>query len=159
MKSKAGNVKIKIMRSKILNDREQRTFAVILDYNDEVIDCILSFARSQYIKAAQFTAIGAFSKATLGFFDFQIKDYKKIEIKEQVEVLLLAGDISLFNTAPKVHAHVVLGKEDGTACGGHLIKALVHPTLEIILTELPSFLERKIDKENGLPLIKIEENG
>jgi predicted DNA-binding protein with PD1-like motif len=146
------------MKFKTLNNDKQRIFAVILDYSDEVMDCILSFAKQQHLKAAQFTAIGAFSEATLGFFDFRIKDYKKIEIKQQVEVLTLAGDITLFNNEIKVHAHVVLGKEDGTAHGGHLLKAIVHPTLEIILTELPSFLERKMDKETGLPLIKIEEN-
>jgi predicted DNA-binding protein with PD1-like motif len=143
------------MKFKILNHDEQRTFAVILGYNDEVVDCILSFAKSQHIKAAQFNAIGAFSEATLGFFDFKIRDYKKIEVSEQTEVLTLAGDISLFNNEPKVHAHVVLGKQDGVACGGHLLKAKVHPTLEIILTESPSFLERKVDKETGLPLIKV----
>ena len=143
------------MKHKILNDDEQKTYAVILGYNDKVIDSLLSFARTEHIKAAQFTAIGAFSEVTLGFFDFKIKDYKKIEIKEQVEVLTLAGDISLFNNEPKVHAHVVLGKQDGTAHGGHLLQATVHPTLEIILTESPSFLERKLDHETGLALIKI----
>ena len=65
-----------------------------------------------------------FSKATLGFFDFSIKDYKKIEIDEQVEVLNIAGDISLYKNEIKIHAHVVVGKSDGTAHGGHLLKAL-----------------------------------
>jgi predicted DNA-binding protein with PD1-like motif len=143
------------MKSKLLNEAEQKTYAVILESGEEVSENILSFVRKEKIKAAQFTAIGAVSKATLGFFDFTIKDYKKIEIDEQAEVLMLAGDVSLFNNEPKVHAHIVLGEEDGTAHGGHLIKAIVHPTLEIILTESPSFLERKMDKETGLPLIKI----
>ncbi|HEY6977754.1 MAG TPA: PPC domain-containing DNA-binding protein [Chitinophagaceae bacterium] len=143
------------MQSKLLNDTDQKTYAVILQSGEEVNENILLFARQHKIKAAQFTAIGAVSKATLGFFDFSIKDYKKIEIHEQAEVLMLAGDISLFNNGPKVHAHIVLGKADGTAHGGHLLKATVHPTLEIILTESPAFLERKMDKETGLPLIKI----
>ena len=50
------------MKHKILNDDEQKTYAVILDYNDKVIDTILSFARIEKIKAAQFTAIGALVK-------------------------------------------------------------------------------------------------
>jgi predicted DNA-binding protein with PD1-like motif len=143
------------MQWKLLNEGEQKTYAVILKSGEEVSENILNFVRQEKIKAAQFTAIGAVGKATLGFFDFAIKDYAKIEIQEQAEVLVLSGDVSLFNNEPKIHAHIVLGKRDGTAHGGHLLHATVHPTLEIILTESPSFLERKMDKETGLPLIKI----
>ena len=143
------------MKYKLLNADKQKTYAIILDRGDEVIEWITAFAEKQKLKASQFNAIGAFSKATLGFFDFEIKDYKKIEINEQVEVLNIAGDISLYNNKIKIHAHVVVGKEDGSAHGGHLLKAIVHPTLEIILTESPAYLERKIDEDSGIPLIKI----
>jgi predicted DNA-binding protein with PD1-like motif len=107
------------------------------------------------LRASQFTAIGAFSEAIVGFFDFSIKDYEKIPIQEQAEVLVLTGDISLFKDEYKIHAHVVLGKRDGTAHGGHLIKAVVHPTLEIILNESPEYLKREMDKKSEIPLIKI----
>lgn len=143
------------MHYKLLNDDKQRTFAIILDTNDEVMHCIETFASEQNLKASQFNAIGAFSKATFGFFDFSIKDYKKIEIDEQVEVLNVAGDISLYKNEIKIHAHVVVGKSDGTAHGGHLLKAYVHPTLEIILTESPAYLVREMDKDLHIPLIKI----
>jgi len=143
------------MRSKLLNDQEQKVYAIILDSGDEVLKNILSFAKEKKLHASQFNAIGAFSKATLGFFDFSIKDYKKIEIEEQVEVLNIAGDISLYENEFKIHAHVVIGKKDGTAHGGHLLRATVHPTLEIILTESPAYLKREMDKESGIPLIKI----
>lgn len=143
------------MKYKLLNADKQKTYAVILDSGDEVMESITSFAKNQNLKASQFNAIGAFSKATLGFFDFNIKDYKKIEIDEQVEVLNIAGDISLYNNEIKIHAHVVVGKKDGTAHGGHLLKATAHPTLEIILTESPAYLERKMDKDAQIPLIKI----
>ena len=144
------------MKYKLLNEDAQKTYAIILDSGDEVMECLTSFAKKEKLKASQFNAIGAFSKATLGFFDFNIKDYKKIEIQEQVEVLNIAGDISLYNNEIKIHAHVVVGKEDGSAHGGHLLKATAHPTLEIILTESPSYLKREMDKESGIPLIKID---
>ena len=143
------------MKFKLLNDDKQKTFALILDSDDEVMESIATFARQQHLTASQFNAIGAFSKTTLGFFDFSVKDYKRIEINEQVEVLNIAGDISLYKNEFKIHAHAVVGKEDGTAHGGHLIKGIVHPTLEIILTESPAYLKREMDKESGIPLIKI----
>ncbi|HXB91636.1 MAG TPA: DUF296 domain-containing protein, partial [Puia sp.] len=83
------------------------------------------------------------------------KDYKKIGIPEQTEVLSLTGDISQYKDAPQVHAHVVLGKQDGTAHGGHLISAEVHPTLEIVLHDSPFHLQRKMNPETGLPLIEL----
>ena len=143
------------MKTKLLTADKQKTFVVVLSSGDEVMTCLLSFAKQQQLHASQFTAIGAFSKATLGFFDFVIKDYQKIGIAEQVEVLSLTGDLSLYNGEPKPHAHVVLGKRDGTAHGGHLIEATVHPTLELILTESPTYLQRVVDTNSGLPLIKI----
>lgn len=84
------------------------------------------------------------------------KDYQRIPVIEQVEVLSLLGDITLDDGEPKVHAHVVVGKADGRAYGGHLMAAQVRPTLEVILIESPKHLERKIDQETGLALISFE---
>jgi uncharacterized protein len=54
-----------------------------------------------------------------------------------------------------IHAHAVVARRDGTTAGGHLLEAHVRPTLDLVLTESPVHLERKFDKESGLPLIKI----
>jgi Fe-S oxidoreductase len=54
-----------------------------------------------------------------------------------------------------VHAHVVLGKSDGSAHGGHLLEAHVRPTLEVTLAEAPRYLHRKHDPESGLALIRL----
>jgi uncharacterized protein len=55
-----------------------------------------------------------------------------------------------------VHVHVVVGKRDGSAHGGHLIEAHVRPTLELILTEPPTSLRRRFDPETGLALVSPE---
>jgi uncharacterized protein len=143
------------MKSKLIHEGEQKTFALVFDKEDEVIQELTRFAKQEKLNASQFTAIGAFREAVLGFFERERKDYKKIPVKEQVEVLSLIGDIALSGGEPKLHAHVVLGKADGTACGGHLLEARVWPTLEVVLTESPSYLRRKIDDETGLALIDI----
>jgi predicted DNA-binding protein with PD1-like motif len=113
----------------------------------------LSFAREHELHASHFTAIGAFSSAIVGYFDWDKKDYRKIPIAEQVEVLSLVGDISDGQDGPKVHAHAVLGKQDASAHGGHLLEGRVRPTLEIVLTEAPTHLRRRFDPESGLALI------
>jgi hypothetical protein len=143
------------MQYKLINNDQQKTYAVILESGEEVMEQLIAFAKKEKVSISQFTAIGAFSDTVVGFFDFSIKDYKKIPLKEQMEVLTLNGDITLFNDQYKIHAHVILGKEDGRAYGGHLLKATVHPTLEIILNESPAWLRRETDAETGLALIKI----
>lgn len=116
---------------------------------------LTAFARTRQIGAAHFTAIGAFRELVLGYFDPATKRYRKIPVREQVEVLSLVGDIALDGGEPKVHAHVVVGKADATAHGGHLMEAHVWPTLELILTESPRNLRRRSDAETGLALIDL----
>lgn len=143
------------MRSKILSADRERTFAVIFDAGDEVIAGLTRFAREQNLSASRFTAIGAFERVMLGYFDLEKKDYERIPVDVQVEVLALVGDVALDAGKPKVHAHVVLGLRDGSARGGHLLEALVRPTLEVILIESPGHLKREFDPASGLALITI----
>ena len=133
----------------------QKTFALVFDTGDEVVEGLRGFARDNDLDAASLTAIGAFSDATLGYFDIQKKEYEKIPVGEQVEVLSLVGDIALKGDEPQLHAHVVVGKRDGAAMGGHLLEAHVRPTLEVVLVESPEHLRKKTDPETGLALIDL----
>jgi predicted DNA-binding protein with PD1-like motif len=133
----------------------QRTFALVFSTGDEVMKELKAFAKHERLSDSHFTAIGAFSDAMLAYFDWPKKEYLKIPITEQVEVLAFNGDVALKDEQPQVHAHVVLGKRDGTAHGGHLLEAHVRPTLEVVLTESPVHLRRTIHDESGLALIDL----
>jgi uncharacterized protein len=143
------------MHAKVLNEKGERSYALIFDTGDEPMSLLTRFAEEHRLHAARFTAIGAFSEAVVGYFDWQKKDYLRIPIREQVEVLALVGDIALDQGKPKVHAHVVLGKRDASAHGGHLLEARVRPTLEVVLTEAPAHLVRRHDPQSGLALIRV----
>src|SRR5687768_11792754 len=143
------------MQSKLLLQSAERVFAVIFATGDEPVAGLTAFAAQHNLRASSFTAIGAFSEATLGYFDWEKKDYERIAVSEQVEVLALLGDIALQDSKPKLHAHVVLGRRDGSARGGHLLSARVRPTLEVIVTESPAHLRRRYDPQSGLALIDI----
>ena len=144
------------MRAKVLDDVSARTWALVFDAGDEVVSTLAQFASLHQLSAARFTAIGAFSEATLGYFDAEKKAYEKIPVREQVEVLSLIGDVALDGGQPKIHAHVVVGKRDGSAHGGHLLTARVQPTLEVMLVESPARLARVYDPDSGLALIAID---
>ena len=142
------------MKTALLNhDDGLRTFAVVFETGDEAMSGLASFANTESLGGSHFTAVGAFSRAIVAYFDWRLKTYRPIPIDEQVEVLSFTGDITIENGQSKVHAHVVLGKADGTAHGGHLLEGHVRPTLEIVITETPRHLFRRLDPSSGLALI------
>jgi uncharacterized protein len=145
------------MRAKLL-DKQDRVYAVIFDTGENPIEGLTRFAESENLSAASFTAIGAFSEATLGYFEWESREYEHIAVREQTEVLALIGDIAVEAAGrKKLHAHVVLGKRDGSACGGHLLAAKVRPTLEVIVSATPGHLQRRHDAKTGLALIRIDQ--
>jgi uncharacterized protein len=143
------------MRSKLLHRDGGATYALVFDPGDEVISGLTAFAKDHRLDASDFTALGAFSSALLGFFDVEQKEYQKIPVNEQVEVLTLVGNVTLDQHEPKVHAHAVLGCSDGTTRGGHLLEGHARPTLELILTEAPAQLRRRFNPSAGLALIDL----
>jgi predicted DNA-binding protein with PD1-like motif len=144
------------MRSKLLNVDPPVTYAVVLDTGDEAMAKLTEFIRKHEVEAASLTAIGAFQRALLGYFDWQTKEYKRIAVEEQVEVLSLLGDVAVAEEGPTLHVHTVLGKADGSVVGGHLLEGHVRPTLEVIMIQPPSYLRKRRDPVTGLALIAVE---
>jgi len=137
-------------------DESPKTFILVFETGDELADGLLQFAKEQKLSAASFKAVGALSSVRLGWFSWESKNYEpSVTLDEQVELLSLIGDVALKEDKPIVHAHAVIGKKDGTAHGGHLLKAHIRPTCEVVLTESPAHLQKVIDPESGLALIKL----
>jgi hypothetical protein len=133
----------------------QRTYAVVLETGEEVMERLNGFVAAERIGAAQLTAIGALRDVVLMYFDWDKKSYMRIPVREQVEVASLIGDVAEGpDGKPSLHVHLVVGKRDGSAMAGHLGEAHVRPTLEVIVTENPAHLRKVKDEQSGLPLIR-----
>ena len=144
------------MQAELLHqDDGQRMFVVILRTGDEVLASLGEFADREGISAAQISAIGALSDVELKYFDWDKKKYEVIAVDEQVEVASLLGDIALSPEGkPALHLHIVVGRRNGAAMAGHLGRAHVRPTLEVIVTEAPAHLRKQYDPESGLALVR-----
>ncbi|MGA7316972.1 MAG: PPC domain-containing DNA-binding protein [Silvibacterium sp.] len=143
------------MRSKRVAE-DPTTFVVILDTGDEVLSSLESVAQTERLAGSSFKAIGALSQVELGWFNWETRRYQTADkVEEQVELLSLIGDIALKDGEPQVHAHLVIGRQDGSAHGGHLVRAIVRPTCEIVITESPKHLQKEIDPESGIALIRL----
>lgn len=141
------------MQWRSVENASGKVYAVVFDAGDIFPDQLLSFAKQNRLFGGCFAAVGAFSRVTLGFFDLGSKEYKHNEVDEQVEVASLLGNIAAFNDQPKIHAHVVVGRSDGTAMAGHLIEGIVRPTLEIFVYDSNMRLTRETEVKTGLPLM------
>lgn len=143
------------MKSRPLQVSKQ--FVLVFQTGDEVTRELLSFANKNEIRSAFFFGVGAFERVTLGYFDLAKKEYERIRIDAQVEVMSLAGNISRYEDEPKLHAHIVVGKRDGSAHGGHLIEGVVRPTLEVFVTTSGTQLRRELNEATNLPLLDLDQ--
>ena len=145
------------MKSQLVSHTaDTQVHVVILGSGEEAFAALTKFANDKKLAAASLTAIGAFEKATVGWFDLASKSYRKIEVGEQSEVLSAVGDVATGDDGKaSLHIHIVLGLSDGSTRGGHLLAGTVRPTLEVVLTEVPSKLRRKKRADLGIALIDI----
>ena len=111
------------MESKLVwQNAGECTYVLVLDAGEEAFAAITAFANTTGLDAASLTAIGAF----------------------QCEALSLLGDIAAGDDGkPSLHMHAVLGMSDGTTRGGHFLKGIVRPTLEVTIIETPASLRRR----------------
>jgi len=143
------------MKSKTFDPARQRDFLLVLDDGDDVMASLIAFARQSGITGGSLHGIGAFSRATVAYWNKTTKIYEEIVVDEQVEVLSIAGSLATSGDDIKVHAHVVLGLRDGSAIGGHLLRATVFPTLEVFITDSGARLVRARDEATELMLLKM----
>jgi predicted DNA-binding protein with PD1-like motif len=141
------------MRSKLLDEAGGRSWVLVFETGDELTETLLAFAREHGVTAADFTAIGAFETVTLAYFDWERKEYEEHLLDDQVEVLALTGNLATEEGEPRLHAHVAVGLPDTSVRGGHLVRAVVRPTLELFLREAATRLVKAPDEATGLSLI------
>jgi predicted DNA-binding protein with PD1-like motif len=148
-KGKAPGMKVQLLSE----SQGRKEYAVIFAEGDEAFSGLSEFAEKYQVTGAHFTAIGAVSGAVLGWFSPERKMYKEIPVDGQAEVASMIGDIALSKGRPVVHFHAVLGLPDGTARAGHVLKAVVSPTLEVMVTVEPNAMVKRVDPATGLSLI------
>lgn len=151
-RGKAPGMKVQLIR----DGDKSKEYAVIFAKGDEAFSGLMDFADKHHVTSGHFTAIGALSGAVVAWFDREKKMYREIPINEQVEVLSMVGNFALYQGRPALHSHMVVGHRDGTAIGGHVIKAVVFPTLEVFVTVDSVPLHKKYDPGTDLTLIDPE---
>jgi predicted DNA-binding protein with PD1-like motif len=127
------------MKSKLIwKDRDERTFALVLEPGEDALACITQFAASTGIATASINGVGDFSRVVMGVYDLRRQRYRAAALTEPCEALGLRGDIAQASGGgPSVHLHAVLEQPGDDTRGGHLLSARVGASMEVILVEAP----------------------
>jgi predicted DNA-binding protein with PD1-like motif len=136
--------------------KQADTYVIRFEDGEAVPERFIEFLVARSIGGVSCSGIGAVRRARIAYFNVSKREYEDIELDEQLEVLTLAGNVALHDGQPLIHAHVTLGRRDGSVLGGHLRAGIVRPTLEVVLRVISAPLERAVEPEYGLPSLRLE---
>lgn len=125
-----------------------------IDKGEEILKQIKEIALKENIKLASVRALGATNNFTVGVFKTEEKKYYSNEFKGNFEIVSLTGTINTMNGEFYTHIHMSAGNDKGEVFGGHLNKAVVSATCEMVIDIIDGTVDRYFDEEIGLNLFK-----
>ena len=128
---------------------------VRIDRGEEILDKIRELALRENIKLASVTALGATDDFTVGVFNTAEKRYYANEFKGAFEIVSLTGSINTMDGEFYTHIHMSAGNDKGEVFGGHLNRAVVSATCEMIVSVIDGEADRYYDDDVGLNLLKL----
>ena len=126
-----------------------------LSIGEEVLDSIKSLAIRERLPGAAITGLGAVHDITLALYDRDKRAYATTRLVEELEVSSLTGNLAWAGEEPVAHLHAVVSRADCSAAGGHVMRAIVSVTLEVMLTLYPDRIRRAPDAAVGLNLLDL----
>lgn len=135
--------------------RFERTIIVRMDKGEDIVEQVKNVALKEKIKLASISALGAINEFTVGVFKTKEKKYYANEFKGDFEIVSLTGTINTMNDKYYCHMHLSAGNDQGQVFGGHLNKAIVSATCEMVIQIINGEVGRYFDEEVGLNLLKL----
>lgn len=135
--------------------RFEQTIIVRMDKGEDIVEQVKNVALKEKIKLASVSALGAINEFTVGVFKTKEKKYYANEFKGDFEIVSLTGTINTMNDEYYSHMHLSAGNDQGQVFGGHLNKAIVSATCEMVIQIINGEVDRYFDEEVGLNLLKL----
>lgn len=135
--------------------RFEQTIIVRMDKGEDIVEQVKNVALKEKIKLASISALGAINEFTVGVFKTKEKKYYANEFKGDFEIVSLTGTINTMNDEYYSHMHLSAGNDQGQVFGGHLNKAIVSATCEMVIQFIMEKVDRYFDEEVGLNLLKL----
>lgn len=130
------------------------TIIARIDKGEEILEKIKEIALKEQIKLASVSALGAVNDFTVGVFKTDEKQYKSNDFKGYYEIVSLIGTINTMDGEFYTHLHMSAGNEKGEVFGGHLNRAVVSATCEMVINVIDGMVDRAFSEEIGLNLFR-----
>lgn len=127
----------------------------MLEQGEDIVEAVTDIARDKNGKFGTVSGIGACSEVELNFYNLETKTYEKKLIQEPLELTSLLGNISHIDDQPFAHLHATFGTNKYETYSGHLSKATVSATAEIVITMTNLDINRKFNDKIGLNLLNL----
>ncbi len=134
--------------------QDQNQYVLRFDKDEEVIAGLGSFMSEQKITACGFTAIGSAGQLELGYYNKNLKEYRKKPFYEDLEIVSFMGNGGIMEGKPAIHGHGLFGRTDFTVIGGHVFKMVVTATCEMFVNKLNTTLNRAKNEQFNLNLLQ-----
>ena len=131
-----------------------KTIVLVLEQGEDIVEAVTDIAREQGGKFGTVSGIGACASAELNFYNLDTQRYEAREVNEALELTSLLGNISHIDDKPFAHLHGTFGTRDFQTLSGHLTKAVVSATAEIVIQMTNLDVNRTHDEETGLNLLR-----
>ncbi len=125
-----------------------------IEKGEEILEKVKEIALKEKIKLASINALGATNEFTVGVYKVDEKKYYANEFKGNFEIVSLTGTINTMDDKFYTHIHMSAGNDKGEVFGGHLNKAIVSATCEMVISIIDGKVERYFDEEVGLNVFK-----
>ena len=130
------------------------TYIVRMDPGEEILDQVKALALQEGIRLASVQALGAVNDFTVGVFKTDEKKYYANSFQGSYEIVSLTGTINTMDGQFYCHLHMSAGDDKGQVVGGHLNRAVVSATCEMVITAIDGSVDRAFSEEVGLNLFK-----
>ncbi len=134
--------------------KENNIYLLRFSRGEEMIAGLTNFCVINNISAGFFSGIGAAREVVLSWYDLEKKEYQDKEVKENLEIISLLGNVARAQGKVIVHCHASFANAEMAVQAGHVKKLIVSATGEITFQSLGSRVEREYDSETGLNLLR-----
>ena len=131
-----------------------KTVVARIDRGEEILDKLHELAEKEHIKLASVQALGATNDFTVGIFNTETRQYAANRFTGSYEIVSLVGTVNTMDRQFYAHLHMSAGNEKGEVFGGHLNRAVVSATCEMVLHLIDGTVDRRFDADTGLNLFR-----
>lgn len=129
------------------------TYVLRLEIGEDISEKLLELARREDIALAEVTGLGATDDFTVGVFNLERRAYDELRFTGNHEITALTGNLTRMDSKPYAHLHISCADASGQLRGGHLLRARISLTAEIIVRSIRGNVDRRHDEEHNINLM------